>query len=612
MLNKLLIILLIVQLPLLSLGQQVPIEGYFGDHWQVRNYERPSIFKTKTEPAPGLRYTLSIDASDFIANVLPTQFGVNSNFRSGDGIYTDGIRLPMYKKANLGAFRFPAGSGSNVYFWDGNIPDSFLIDVNAIDGTKSSGMQLETYIDFVSELGGQATVVVNYFYARYGITTEGTRDARVLQAAKYAAALVHRTNVELGAGIQNWEIGNECYGGWETGFDVNGSEVTGKEYGEDFRVFAAEMKKVDPTIKVGAVMYTKDTDWNPQVMKEVQNDADFFIIHEYFTSEADASIENVLGSIDQISENVELLEKTLEANTDKTLDQFPVALTEFNMRGPHTTTMVNGLFFTQILGEVMKNNIGMSTMWVSEWKWKEDAEPKSFIAVQDPSQEDYTARPNYMPYHFYGKTFGDKMIQSQMQIQGSGLNTYASRFSSGEIGLVITNSNNKTTEVTIDIQNLSDYYVKEAHWYEVYSSNFNEGNKKFYINGETGTTVGGGPDNFDVIPPYKKDFEKGDALVLPPFSMIFIVLLGDDTTYINSPDAETKTITIIPNPATDRIRINSNNQLTAYRIFDATGKKVQNGNESIIDVSNLNTGFYIIQVETTDQIETLSFLKIDD
>lgn len=610
MLKKILHILLIIPFSIQLFGQEVPIEGYFGDHWQARYYEDPSIYKTKSEPAPDLRYTLSIDASVVLAKVLPTQFGVNSNFRSGDGIYTDGIRLPLYKKAHLGAFRFPAGSGSNIYFWDGNIPNNFLIDVNAIDGTKSNAMKVETFVDFVGELGAQATVVVNYFYARYGITKEGTREARVLQAAKYAAGLVHKMNIELGAGIQNWEIGNECYGKWETGFDVNGSEVTGKEYGEDFCVFADEMKKIDPTIKVGAVMYTKDTDWNPQVMKEVQNDADFFIIHEYFTSEADASIENVFGSIGQISENVELLKQTLEANTTKTLDQFPVALTEFNMRGPHTTTMVNGLFFTQILGEVMKNNLGMSTMWVSEWKWSEDAEPKSFLALQDPTQEDYTARPNYMPYHFYGKTFGDKMINAQLEEQGTGLNVYASRFSSGEIGLVVTNSNSKNTEVTIDIKNLTDYSINQAQWYEVYSTNFNEGNKKFYINGETSTTAGGGPNNFDEIPPFKKDFKDRDALVIPPYSISFIVLSGDTASGIDENQGNME-IEIFPNPAKNKIIIQASKSLRKYTVYDLNGNEVLDGyNIQELNIESLNKGMYFITLEFDTFQKTLHFIKI--
>jgi hypothetical protein len=595
--------------------------NYFEKGWVPRSYTIPSEYKTKKETSFSETVSVSIDLSDTIAKVLPTQFGANITFRSGDGIYTDDFRRTMFKKSNMGAYRFPAGSGSNIYFFDGNTPKSSLtvydgkgnkLDFNPIDGTKSKALKVENFVKFIKALGAEATIVVNYFYARYGVVAENTRKARVLQAAKYAADFVRKVNVELGAGVVNWEVGNECYGDWEYGYDVEGlGKVTGKEYGEDFRVFVREMKKVDPTIKIGAVLQTKETGWNAQVLKEVQHDADFFVIHEYFTSPKDATLENILGSVGKISEDMEFLRQSIADNTDYTLDHYAVALTEFNSRGNYTTNMVNGVFFSQILGEIIKNKIGLATTWTGEWKYNPndpDNQVKSLLAIGDPDQNNYTPYAAYMAYHFYGKTFGDYMMKANADNPDVGV--YASRFKTGEIGVVVVNESSSNTAIKLNLNKLGNYKITDAYWYEIYSNSFLYRDTKFYINGETGTTKGGGPDNFDKVLPYKKSFSNGDTIIIPPYSMNYIVLAGkEETTGIQH--NLNHSIQIYPNPVTDKIHIKSDKNIMGYSIYDLSGKCVKRWNYPIktIDIHQLNEGYYLLQLKTDNKTVTKSFIK---
>ena len=53
-------------------------------------------------------------------------------------------------------------------------------------------------------------------------------------------------------GIKYWEIGNECYGSWETDYHrpAMGSGDLCARRGQDY---IAKMKAVDPTIKIGVV-----------------------------------------------------------------------------------------------------------------------------------------------------------------------------------------------------------------------------------------------------------------------------------------------------------------------------------------------------------------------
>jgi hypothetical protein len=570
--------------PLLS--QTDNSRNFFLDTWQPRKFEVPENFKVKDESFSDNVVKIVIDAADTVNKVLPVQFGANITFRSGDGILTENGRLETFQRSGVHTYRFPAGSGSNTYFYDGNIPSSFQtcldkhgepISWKPLDGTKSTALKPENFIKFVQGVNGEAIIAVNYFYARYGVTEEGTREARVLQAAKYAAGFVRLMNIDLGANVKYWEVGNECYGAWETGYNVEGlGVITGTEYGEDFKVFVSEMKKVDPDIKVGAVLYTRDTDWNPQVITQVKDAADFFSIHQYFTSAKDATPENILNSIGVIAENIELLRTVVEENTEYTLDHYPVALTEFNSRGNYTTNMVNSVFFTQILGEVMKNGIGLSTTWTGEWKYNaddEDNQVKSLLAINDPDQGNYTPYAVFMSYYFYDKMFGDHMLAASV-INSNDVNAYASRFASGEFGISVVNPTANEVTIKLQVNNVEHYLLTNAYWYEVRGS-FDYRNTKFYINEETGTTTGGGPENYYEILPYGKDFANRDSIVIPAYSSDFIVLKGKETTGIFNRPEKHSDVSLFPNPASSCLYVNSDLRVYSYEIYSISGQLLE-------------------------------------
>ncbi len=379
--------------------------SYLDAFWKPKTFDIPLISETSSLLSRVLpNVVVSVSISDTIAKVLPTLFGVNSNFRSGSSILE---RVPLYNQAKFGEFRFPAGSGSNTYFWDGILlTDLSILDpVKSlpIDGTKSAEINPAIFAQFLTSTKAQANIVVNYFYARYGktdvdyqvgATDSQKRTARVQQAADYAAGFVRKMNIELKANVQNWEIGNECYGKWERDYSVNGINVIGTEYGEDFKVFAAAMKAVDPTIKVGAVVDMGNVIWSGQVLTQVKDVADFIFVHEYFTAENKATPPNILASITAIKANADSVNYWVIKYAGKPKGYYPIALTEFNSKGYSTTNMVNGMFFASLLGEIVKNKYGFSTSWVNEWSKGPDFSTHGLIASNDdPSQPPYSDKP---------------------------------------------------------------------------------------------------------------------------------------------------------------------------------------------------------------------------
>lgn len=571
--------------------------NFFMKSWKPKYFQKPVQYLAKPFLQGETDATVTVFVNDSLHPILPIQLGVNTTFRSGVSMVDK--RIPLYQKSGWGVYRFPAGSGSNTYFWDGNLPDSTRVTFNPIDGTKSKHLTPAGFATFKKGVNGEATVVVNYFYARYGITPEGTRKARVLQAAKYAAGFVRRMNVELGANIKYWEIGNECYGKWETGYIVDGVPVTGKEYGEDLCVFAKEMKKVDTTIKVGAVVYSKDGDWNREVLQEIKNTADFLVVHDYFTAFNYSTYHDILASLPQVGQIKNMLDSLTETIAGKPRGYFPIAMTEYNNRGNLTTTMANAVFVSEIIGELMRNGYGMATLWVNEFKWTPGTH--SVLAVSDPDQSDYSPRQAYMAFRYYHSYFGDELLRASSD--NDSVKVYASRFSNKAIGIAIINEASIPEKVKIKISGLAEpTQLDKAFWYEIYANNIDEDNKKFYINGQTGLTRGGGPENFDKIKPYGADFENNFVFETRQYSINFMVVcLKDTATQYISPIVLSGQIKVYPNPIRNILTITGAGKMETIQLINMAGKVVFSENHpiDIINIKDLKKGLFILKIRTS-------------
>ena len=463
----------------------------------------------QTLPVNTASVQITVDTSQVVAPVLDTQIGVNSNFRSRNSLVN---RSYLYE--SFGAFRFPAGSGSDLYFWDGNVP----ANINGYSGTASNFLDPDHFAQFKNLAGGEATVVANYAYARMGETPAGTREARVSQAAQYAAGFVEKMNVQLNAGVKYWEIGNESYGAWEPGFNVNGSIITPVEYGEDFRVFVDSMKVVDAGIKIGAVLSHNKYLWNKDVLKEVEDKADYLIFHHYLNNIYTAA--GTRSALEAVEDDILEIMLFAREYTSKDFGYYPLNMTEYNSQGYHTTTMANGLFITNLLATLIKNRVNLASIWVNEWNINNN-ESHGILAKNDPNQQDYTARPAYIPFYYFSKYFGSQMVQAQVT-GDTDLLAYASVFDSGETGIVVTNFSDSVKEFSLNFAAPNDYDV--AFRYEIYADNINEGNTKFYVNGQTSSTPGGGPEDLDIVMPDYATYQTGNTFVVQAYSINFITL----------------------------------------------------------------------------------------
>jgi hypothetical protein len=170
-------------------------------------------------PAPALAH-LGADAATTIRPADARWFGVNTAI--WDSHLGDAQTLPLLQQAGCLALRWPGGSTSDTYHWAA--------------GANRTGNA--NFYNLATNLGAQVFITVNY---GSGSSNE-------------AAAWVLSANKTNNCGFKYWEIGNECYGTWET--DTNSAAHDPYTYAVRAAGYIAAMKAAYPAvpIRVGVVM----------------------------------------------------------------------------------------------------------------------------------------------------------------------------------------------------------------------------------------------------------------------------------------------------------------------------------------------------------------------
>jgi alpha-L-arabinofuranosidase len=323
---------------------------------------------------------------------------------------------------------------------------------------------------------GEATplLTVNYGYTKY-YTTE--TDGNVQNAASLAADWVEYCNslndgsnpnggtnwaaLRASQGMSNplnikyWEIGNENYGNWEVGYEPDGAD-----YAANWNMIYDAMKAVDSTIYIGLVLPDEDwwnSNWAADVMSYSYNAntttgdrADFLIVHDYFHT--DPQTQNVLQAASQIKENTDFLNNLVSQNTHKNPGDIPYIMSEYNtsLHNSEATPnqLVGGLFITKVLGEMIIHGWAAANYWDIANGWSGSGD-HGFITKGHDGIPDFIPYPSYYPFYFYTRNFGDELISSTSS--DFDVLVYASKFSSGEIGLIVINESAHNKTATIDL-----------------------------------------------------------------------------------------------------------------------------------------------------------------
>jgi alpha-N-arabinofuranosidase len=353
-----------VTIPLSSLGvqNQPDLDGF----WiQDRSgTTQPAFFvdtiSFKAQPAPSV-VNVTVNASQPVRVVDARHFAVNTAVWDGD--FDTSNTITLLTRMGAQALRFPGGSLSDDYHWATNTTDS---------NTWQWATSFDSFAQVATTVGTQAFITVNY-----GSGTPAE-----------AAAWVQRSNVTKHYGFKYWEVGNECYGSWET--DINTVAHDPYTYAQRFQQYYTQMKAVDPTIKIGAVAvtgedsYANNTNhpvvnprtgqthngWTPVMLATLRSlgiTPDFLIYHRYAQGPGAESDQGLLLSNSTWSTDAADLRQQLNDYLGAAAPGVELDCTENNSvytnPGKQTTSLVNGLFLADSICAAMNTEFNSVVWW---------------------------------------------------------------------------------------------------------------------------------------------------------------------------------------------------------------------------------------------------------
>ncbi len=585
----------------------------FTDSWTPKNAVIPARFVIKNFSGNNTNVRIDIDPSVIIAKILPTHFANNCSSWMGKKVLTDTIRKKHFKHAGITYMRFPGGNLSNDYFWDGNIPpvktDPNFVAVSGTDGAWR--LTVDKFLQLCDSLKSEPVFCVNLSLARYynGSTP-------VQYAAHYAAEWVRYVK-NKGYKAKYWEIGNENYGPWQSGYIIDKDTITGAKYADIFNVIVDSMKSADPSIKVGAVILPDDDGiktysgynwWNKYLIPKVIDKADFWIMHEYFTFNSNnlnnITVSDVLGSVHMIKDDIDKMQISVAKYSGKSGNYLPVAMTEFNLRaGNKEVSHLSALFLSQVIGELIANNYGMYDLWDMQNGTRTDGGDMGFVSWNDSELPDGTPRPAFYLYYLLNKIAGDQMIKAVSD--DDSVKVYATSFANGHLGMWITNISEKSKSVSIAPKNFSG---KNVYWYELTASS--KTSKKVFINGFTNSLyTQGGPLGYDTISPFSHSCQSISNIDIQPNSINFVIIEKDLSTQVNT-HRNINEISIFPNPSFDNFNLKSNIS-GKIEVMDIMGRILfaeDFQNETSFGES-LTKGVYLVKISTNKSLQTLKIMK---
>jgi len=396
---------------------------------------------------------LGVNAGQVLQTVDARQFGLNT--ATWDTSFGNPQTLPMVQQAGYMALRWPGGSTSDGYHW-----------TNDPAGNAA-------FRNFATNLGAQVFTTVNY-----GTGTPAE-----------AAAWVQSANQTYNCGFKYWEVGNECYGTWET--DSNSVPHDPYTYATRAAAYIQQMKAAYPSvpIKVGVVVVpgensssnnashfavnprtqTTNYGWTPIVLSRLSSlgvTPDFLIYHfywqwtpggwTYYTNSTDSD-----PLLLQVANNPSPATWSDWASAAASLRQqisdyvgapgtnVELCVTENNSdageMGRESTSLINALYLADSMGSLMKTEFRSYLWWdlhngadtdgdfdPSIYGWRANGDYGVLNASDAPYPTFYTAK---LMQHFARP--GDAVLAGSSD--NLLLSAYAVRRTNGALTLLVVN-----------------------------------------------------------------------------------------------------------------------------------------------------------------------------
>jgi hypothetical protein len=306
---------------------------------------------------------VTVDTTKAVRTVDNRMFGFNTAV--WDYAFSDPQTLATLQGIDVQFMRYPGGSSSDDFNWQNTTAQ--------VEGTNAGATTFDLFAASALAVHSQVIITTNY----------GTG------TPQEAAAWVQYSNVTKNYGFKYWEIGNECYGTWET--DNNVPAHNAVEYATRAVQYIQQMKAVDPTIKIGVVADASEdsyvdgttqtvtnpvtgvahSGWTPLVlstMKSLGVLPDFLIYHNYAQNPGQESDALLLQTAPLTwSADAKELRTQLTDYLGASGAGVELLVTENNSvsydPGKQTTSLVNGLYYADSVGSLMQTEFNSLVWW---------------------------------------------------------------------------------------------------------------------------------------------------------------------------------------------------------------------------------------------------------
>lgn len=427
---------------------------------------------------------LSVNIDSLVSAGKFTKYhrGINvPDYTSRDLIRSKGAEL--IKQAGFRFIRFPGGSPADAYLWDDSY-DKFPF-FKQFRGDYDNGVRTDDIIELCNKTGAEPLIQINYaMFVLYG--EEAGTDLAVRWYQYFKAH---------GITVKCWELGNENSGGWEQpqaskdckGFDGPSSKcqsTNGEQYGKDLAYLSKAMKQIDSEVKVGAWLETNEREdgagerkaqWDSLLMPQLRDSlgADWLNIHTYFWQPMDWSkgqytpyqpqnlYDHDQGMVSKTKSDFgAILQKYFPEG-----EQLPLAITEWNIdqafphADPQVDAHISALVTADIIGQAVRQETVQALNYFALLDgWKTDPcssgpcpgpADLGMITYGEPGVPDGTPRPAWYSFAIWSWAMGDHIIHTD-RADSKDLVTYASLFTSGEMGVIIINKKSEDTSLTLN------------------------------------------------------------------------------------------------------------------------------------------------------------------
>ncbi|MFX1490433.1 MAG: alpha-L-arabinofuranosidase C-terminal domain-containing protein [Promethearchaeota archaeon] len=228
---------------------------------------------------------------DCIHNGIWTYDSVDVPLIKGDPRLV-GVRedlLKAVKDMKVKVLRWPGGCYSDVYHWMDAIGpresrktvenvhwESFKDRFPGIAPIIENQFGTDEFLTFCEEIKAEPYVNINYGSGTPKEAANWVEYCNGSMQTEYGALRAKNGRIEP-YNVKIWGIANEIYGVWEQGYEKNP-----EDYAQKYLLFAREMRKKDPNIKLVACGY-ENAKWNQPLLREIgEVYVDYLSIHRYF------------------------------------------------------------------------------------------------------------------------------------------------------------------------------------------------------------------------------------------------------------------------------------------------------------------------------------------